>query len=64
MKKTRRVDREYDLGRKAAERDVADTVILDLPAIKKSAYAAGYARALMDVADRKVKVPNPDWRDT
>lgn len=62
MKQTRRVDLEYELGRKAAERDLLDTEIVDLPAIKKAAYTHGYARALMDVADGKVKAPKADWR--
>jgi hypothetical protein len=61
VNKTRNVTKEYDLGRAAAERDVLDGEVVDLPAIKKSAYTHGYARALMDVADGKVKAPKPVW---
>lgn len=61
MKKYRTVTKEYELANVAALRDVLDIDIVDLPAIKKAAYAHGYARALMDVADGLVKPPKPVW---
>lgn len=60
-KPTRRVDAEYRLGAKAAEQNVLDTEIVDLPRIKRTAYMHGYAQALMDVADGKVNPPKPNW---
>lgn len=60
---TRIVTKEYDLGYAAAEVHVAPSTPIDLTAQHKSAFAAGYARALMDVADGKVKPPKPDWRN-
>lgn len=60
-KKVRNVTAEHKLAEAAAQRDVLDTMIVDLPAIKRAAYAHGYAKALMDVADGAVKPPKPKW---
>lgn len=62
-KPVRNVTKEYRLGEAAAKLDVVPAQPIDVGAYQMSAYAAGYARALMDVADGKVKPPKPDWRD-
>lgn len=62
VKKTRDVTREYELATDASIRNVLDTEVIDLPALKRAAYAHGYAQALMDVSDGAVFPPKPVWK--
>ncbi len=62
-KRTRNVTKEYALGEKAAAIHLAPAEPINISAIQHSAFKAGYARALMDVADGKVKPPTPAWSE-